>query len=85
MCPLSAKTVLSKANPDIIFQRALETAGGVEGVTRIRVRLLFMTEGRVIIVTHGNPRPTGRETAPKGDSGESGLAGSVLSWSALAV
>lgn len=29
-----------------------------------------MVEVKVIIVTHGNPRPSGTETAPQGDSGE---------------
>lgn len=37
-----------------------------------------MVEVKVIIVTHGNPRPPGRETAPKGDAGEKGLACGTL-------
>lgn len=45
-------------------------AGGKGGVTVIWVLLLFMVEVKVIIVTHGNPRPSGTETAPQGDSGE---------------
>lgn len=40
---------------------------------------------RVIIVTHGNPRPTGRETAPRGDSEEKGLACSASAGYALAL
>lgn len=44
-----------------------------------------MVEVKVIIVTHGNPRPTGRETAPQGDSGEKGLACSASTGYALAL
>lgn len=54
-------------------------------VTVIWALLLFMVEVKVIIVTHGNPRPTGRETAPQGDSGEKGLACSASTGCAFAL
>ena len=78
VCLLLAKAVLSWANPAIIFHQGLEARGVGWGVplcvTVIWVLLLFMVEVKVIIVTHGNPRHTGWETALKGDAGEKGLA-----------
>lgn len=44
-----------------------------------------MVEVKVIIVTHGNPRPTSTEMAPQGDSGEKGLVCSASTGYALAV
>lgn len=44
-----------------------------------------MVEVKVITVTHRNPRPAGRETAPQGDSGEKGLACSASTGHVVAV
>lgn len=54
-------------------------------VTVIWVLLLFMVEGKGIIVTHGNLRPIGRETAPQGDGGGKGWCAALLTGYALAL
>ena len=87
VCLLSAKAVLSGANPAIIFHQGLEMWGW-RGSS-----VCYSDLGSPALYGWGEGNhcytwkagPTGRETAPQGDSGEKGLAWSASTEYALAV